>query len=142
MRERTNPRDLVRDLNAALPLQYRCALGFAIAAGTLTGPEGVALAHQLRLWAADELVDVERVAARVASLGGKPALDVATVKAPTTWKAAVRWLADCQRETLDAFVKAIPARADDVEGEATEHLLEHVVHRKRDVLEILERVLR
>jgi hypothetical protein len=46
------------------------------------------------------------------------------------------------REALDAVVDAIPAGADDAEGEATEHLLEHIVARKRDVIELLERAQR
>lgn len=142
MGETTNPQELVRDLNAALPMQYRCALAFAVAAGTLPGPEGVAMADQMRRWAADELLDVERVAARIVTLGGEPVLDVPALGLPKTWKAAVRTLADAQREAIDAFVEAIPAGADDSEGEATEHLLEHVISRKRDVLEMLERALR
>lgn len=142
MGEQTNPKELVRGLNAALPLQYRCALAFAVAAGTLPGPEGVALADRLRRWAADELVDAERVVTRVVSLGGDPAMKVAALEVPAAWKAALRWLAAIQREAIDAFVQAIPAGADDAEGEATEHLLEHVISRKRDVLEVLERALR
>ena len=39
-------------------------------------------------------------------------------------------------------MEAIPAKADDVEGEATEHLLEHMVAHKRDAVEIFERALR
>jgi hypothetical protein len=47
-----------------------------------------------------------------------------------------------QREANDAVVAAIPADDDDMEGEATEHLLEHIVARKRDVIELLERAQR
>jgi bacterioferritin (cytochrome b1) len=140
--ETTNVPELIRDLNAALELQYRCAIGFAVAAGTLPGPEGVGLSERLRGWAADELVDVERIAARVASLGGEPVVSLGEIKAPMTWKQGMRALIDAQRQALDAFVNAIPAKADDREGEATEHLLEHVIHRKRDVLEVLERAVR
>lgn len=59
-----------------------------------------------------------------------------------TNRCAIRTLAGYQREALDAFVAAILADADDAEGEATEHLIEHVINRKRDVLEMLERALR
>jgi bacterioferritin (cytochrome b1) len=142
MGDTTDPQELIRGLNTALPLQYRCALAFAIAAGTLPGPEGVAMADRMREWAADELRDVERVAARVVTVGGDPVMDVPALDLPKTWKAGVRRLADVQREAIDAFVEAIPADADDAEGEATEHLLEHVISRKRDVLEMLERALR
>ncbi|MCA1588322.1 MAG: hypothetical protein LC744_06645 [Chloroflexi bacterium] len=142
MGEHTHAKELIGGMNVALPLQYRCALGFALLAGTLPGPEGVALGDRLRGWAADELLDVERLAARVAALGGKLAVGVEPLRTPGTWKASIKWLAHSQRQAIDALVEAIPAGADDAEGEATEHLLEHVIHRKRDVLGVLERTLR
>jgi len=142
MGEQTNRVEVARGLRKALPLQHRCALAFAVAAGTLPGPDGVALSGMLRQWAADELADVERVAGRIVALGGEPTVDVAQPKLPATWKAAIRTLAGYQREALDAFVAAIPADSDDAEGEATEHLIEHVINRKRDVLDMLERALR
>jgi bacterioferritin (cytochrome b1) len=142
MGEDINRAEVVRDLNKALPLQYRSALAFAVAAGTLTGADGVALSGMLRAWAADELLDVERLAGRISILGGDPVATVASLDAPRTTKAALKALAALQQEAIDAFAAAIPAGADDSEGEATEHLLEHVINRKRDVLEKLERALR
>ena len=61
---------------------------------------------------------------------------------PPKAKAMLEWLVAMQREGIDAVVRAIPADADDAEGEATEHLLEHIVARKRDAIELLERALR
>ena len=72
---------------------------------------------------------------------GEPT-DSAEVSLPKTLKPALRALREMQQETLDALVDAIPADADDAEGEATEHLLEHIIARKRDDLELLERALR
>lgn len=142
MGEDINRAEVVRDLNKALPLQYRSALALAVAAGTLTGPEGVALGGLLRQWAADELIDVERVAGRISALGGDPVLTVGSLDAPKTTRAGLKALAALQQEAIDAFAAAIPAGADDSEGEATEHLLEHVINRKRDVLELLQRAMR
>lgn len=144
MGEKTDRRALGRDLNACLPLQSRAAVAFALAAGTLPGPAGIALGPHLRRAAAAHLRDVEALAARVASLGADPAGAVTSLKAPEPmeWRATVEWLAKLQGELLDALVKAIPADADDAEGEATEHLLEHVITRQRNVLEMLQRALR
>ena len=142
MGEKTNRAEVVRDLNKALPLQYRSALAFAVAAGTLTGPDGVALTGLLRQIAADELIDVERVAGRISALGGEPVMTVGSVESPQATKAGLKALAALQQEGIDLFAAAIPAGADDSEGEATEHLLEHVINRKRDVLELLQRALR
>ena len=142
MGEQTDTTTLIKDLNAALPLLARDALAAATAAGTLPGPEGLALAGHLRGIAADELRDLEHLAARVAALGGTASLRVPEIKHPKTWRKAAESLVAMQREALDAVVAAIPADADDAEGEATEHLLEHVVARKRDAIQILERALR
>jgi len=142
MGETTDASTLIGDLNKALPLVARDAIAAAMAAGTIPGPEGIALTMQLRQTAADETHDVERLAARIASLSGRPTVEIGAIKVAGTWRAIVKALVAMQREALDAVVAAIPADADDAEGEATEHLLEHVVARKRDAIELLERALR
>lgn len=142
MGEKTDPKKLIRDLNVALPLQYRSALALAIAAGTVPGPAGVALAPELRRFAEHSLGDVERLAARVTSLGGTPATEVAPLQISGDWRKALEAIVANEYEALDALVQAIPAKADDAEGEATEHLLEHMVAHKRDAVELLERALR
>ena len=138
----TNTKALVRDLNRVLPLLARDALASSIAAGAMPGVEGIALGRQLTEIAAAELADVERVAARIASLGGSSSVQIGKVDLPKSAPAAIKRLATLQREANDAVVAAIHADADDAEGEATEHLLEHIVSRKRDVIELLERATR
>ena len=120
----------------------RDATAAAVAAGTLPGPEGIALAQRLREIAASELEDVERLAARIASLGGTPSITVEKLEPPEKAAGMLKWLATMQRGANDAVVGAIPADADDAEGEASEHLLEHIVARKRDVIELLDRATR
>ena len=142
MGEKTDPQKLVRDLNAALPLQYRSTLALAIAAGTVPGPAGVALAHELRRFAEHNLGDVDRIAARITSFGGVPTTDVAPLRTSSDWREALQAIVDFEYEALAALVEAIPAKANDAEGEATEHLLEHMVLHKRDAVEVLERALR
>lgn len=144
MGSRTNARALAAALNDALLLVQRDAVHLAIAAGTLPGPEGIALSERLREMAAANLRDVERLAARVTSLGGRPStgFDASSGRSSTAWSSAVKRLLADGQATLAALVEAIPADADDPEGEATEHLLEHMVNRKRSELELLERALR
>src|SRR5688572_14290537 len=138
----TDTDTLSRDLNKALPLLARDVAAAAIAAGAMPGPEGLALEERLGEIAAEELADPQRVAARIASLGGTPAVTVKKLEPPKQSGRLLEWLAAMQREANDAVVAAIPADADDAEGEATEHLLEHIVARKRDVIELLERAAR
>lgn len=140
----TDARALAAALNDALLLVQRDAVHLAIAAGTLPGPEGIALSDRLREMAVANLRDVERLAARVTSLGGRPSMgfDAPVGRSPKAWSATVKRLLTDGQATLAALVEAIPADADDPEGEATEHLLEHMVNRKRSELEVLERALR
>jgi bacterioferritin (cytochrome b1) len=142
MGESTDSTALAAALNRALPLVARDALALATAAGTLPGPEGVALGAALRDMAVANLRDVERLATRIASLGGAPALAVEEPRVPKGWAASVKRLLADGQATLEALVDAIPADADDAEGEATEHLLEHIVARKREDLELLQRAAR
>lgn len=142
MGEPTDPKTLVTALNRALPLLARDAMASAMAAGAMPGVDGVALAPHLAEVAAAETADVQRLTARVASLGGTPSVRVTKLEPPEGVAPTLRWLAAMQQEATDAIVAAIPADADDTEGEATEHLLEHIAARKRDVVELLERALR
>ena len=142
MGEPTDTETLTSDLMEALQLLARDAVASALAAGTMPGKDGIALAQRLTEIATAELADVERIAARIASLGGSPSVTVKKLDPPQESDAALEWLATMQREGNDAVVAAIPADADDAEGEATEHLLEHIVSRKRDVVELLDRALR
>jgi len=142
MGEKTDASALIDALNRALPLVARDAIAAAVAAGTIPGREGVALSGHLRQAAADEARALERLAARIASLGGTATFEVGPITAGRAWRTIVKSLVAMQRETLDAVVAAIPADADDAEGEASEHLLEHVVARKRGTIELLERALR
>ena len=142
MGEATDPKTLVAGLNKALPLLARDAVASALAAGAMPGVDGVVMRPRLARMAAADLADAERLAARIASLGGAPAVQVAKLELPKSVGPSLRWLVWMQRETNDAVVAAIPADADDAEGEATEHLLEHIVSRKRDDIELLERALR
>ena len=142
MGESTDTKTLTADLMKAVQLLTRDAVAAAMAAGSMPGTDGVALAPRLAEIAAAELADVERVAARIVSLGGSPSVTLKKLDPPQKAPATLEWLVAMQREANDAVVEAIPADADDAEGEASEHLLEHIVSRKRDIIETLERALR
>jgi hypothetical protein len=142
MGEPTDTEALIADLDKAMQLVVRDAVAAAVAAGAMPGVDGVALAPQLAEIASAELADASRMAARMASLGGSPSVTLKKLAPPAKAQATLTWLADMQREANDAVVNAIPADADDAEGEATEHLLEHIVSRKRDAIELLERAQR
>ena len=71
MGEQTDAKVLSADLAKAVQLLARDAVASAMAAGAMPGTEGVTLAPRLGEIAAAELADVERIAARITSLGGR-----------------------------------------------------------------------
>ena len=83
MGEPTDPKALSADLMKAVQLLARDAVATALAAGTMPGTDGVALAPRLREIAATELEDVERLAARIVSLGGSPSVTVKRIETPS-----------------------------------------------------------
>ena len=50
-----------------------------VAAGVVGGPDGVVAIGLLAEYAAEELVDVQRLAEKLVSLGGTPPVDVGTM---------------------------------------------------------------
>jgi hypothetical protein len=112
-----------------------------VAAGAMRGALGVALTGHLREFAAADLRDIEALSARLVMIGGQPPTTAAERSNARSTGAILRRLVREEQEAIDALVGAIPADADDAEGEATEHLLEHIIYRKRQALELLQRAL-
>ena len=110
MGEKTDPKKLIRDLNVALPLQYRSVLALSTAAGTIPGPAGIALAPELRRFAEHTLGDVERLAGRIASLGGIPSRDVAPLTFSADWAEGLRSLIAQEYEAINALARPSPPR--------------------------------
>ncbi len=129
-------------LNAALRLQHRSALQLSLAAGGMTGLAGQALAPRLAAAAADELADAGRLVEKIVALGGDPTYEVA----PLAWHgdavAMAGAVARQEEEAIAALHAVIPATGQEPRSEALEHLLEHLIMRKQQQVDLLARVLR
>ncbi|MBI5103394.1 MAG: hypothetical protein HZB46_00100 [Solirubrobacterales bacterium] len=132
----------VDQLNRALSLQYRSALGYTVAAGAVIGFEYQGLAQQLWSFAQAELEGARRTVEKIVALGGEPTTEVAAVEHHTSPEAAVAWLIDCEREVLDAYQDVIPTTGHTAESEALEHRMEHLIMRKQEQVDALERARR
>ena len=126
-------------LNSALRLQYRSGLAYNLVAGSLTGFAHVALGPQLYAFAAEELDDARRLVEKIVALDGEPTTTVAKLEYHATPEAAFDWLLATERETIDALGEAIQTTGGDGESEAFEHRLEHMIMRKQEQVEALER---
>jgi bacterioferritin (cytochrome b1) len=76
--EETLDQELARErLNAALSLQYRSALGYTLASGSLFGFEHQALGDRLWEYGQAELADARLLVEKIVALEGEPTAEVA-----------------------------------------------------------------
>jgi bacterioferritin (cytochrome b1) len=141
--EETLDEELARKrLNAALTLQYRSALGFMLASGSLFGFEYQALGDRLWEYAQAELEDARLLVEKIVALEGEPSTEVA----PLSWTGdpagAVDWLIDAETEAIEALQAGIEPTGREGRSEALEHLLEHVILRKQNQIDFLVRARR
>jgi bacterioferritin (cytochrome b1) len=132
----------IKALSSALRLQYRSGLAYSLVAGSLTGFEHVALGTQLYEFAAAELDDARRLVEKIVALGGEPTTTVAKLEFHPKAQDAFGWLLEIEHETIDAVASVIQTTGGDAESEALEHRLEHMVMRKTEQVEALERARR
>src|SRR3954453_21855847 len=129
-------------LNVALRLQYRSMLGYAVAGGSVVGFEFQGLSNLLWRFAQAELEDTRRIVEKIVALGGRPTTETAEIEDHSSPEAAVAWIVECERETLEAFQDVIPSTGHTAESEALEHRLEHLIMRKQEQVDALERARR
>jgi bacterioferritin len=129
-------------LNEALRLQYRSAIAYAIAAGSLFGLQYQWLEEALWEFSQAELADARRLVEKVSALGGNPTTDVAAVE----WSANAQELVDsliaAEEEAIEALQAAIEPTGREGRSEALEHLLEHLILRKQGQVDALVRASR
>lgn len=142
MPEPMNVEKVVQLMNEALPLQMRSATVFTWAAGAATGLEFQAVGRELETFGKLDLDDARRLIEKLVALGGDPVTDVAPFETITPDRAGLQKLIDLENETLAALHEIIPETGQEARSEALEHLLEHILMRKQEQVDFLERVRR
>jgi bacterioferritin (cytochrome b1) len=129
-------------LNAALSLQYRSALGYTLASGSLFGFEYQALGDRLWGYGQAELGDARLLVEKIVALDGEPTTEVA----PLSWTGdpddAVNWLIETETDAIDTLQGGIEPTGREGRSEALEHMLEHVIMRKQGQIDFLLRARR
>jgi bacterioferritin (cytochrome b1) len=129
-------------LNIALSLQYRSALGYTLASGSLFGFEYQALGDRLWEYGQAELADARLLVEKIVALEGTPTVEVA----PLSWTgepdAAVNWLIETETEAIEALRAGIEPTGREGCSEALEHMLEHLIMRKQNQIDFLLRARR
>jgi bacterioferritin (cytochrome b1) len=132
----------VETMNAALTLQYRSALSYAVLAGALTGFSFQPLALELGRFARDELDDARHLVEKIATLGREPTTDVAPLEFDADPHKAIERLIAEETETIEALQAVIPTTGQEGRSEALEHRLEHMIMRKQEQVDALIRASR
>lgn len=137
--ERLDTAAAIERLNAALRLQYRSALQYTLASGSIFGLEQLALGDRLWEFAAAELDDTRALVEKIAALGGDPTTEVAPHRFIGEAERAVESIIESEEEAIDALQEAIEPTGREGRSEALEHLLEHVILRKQNQVDFLLR---
>lgn len=132
----------VQALNRALRLQYRSALGYTLASGSLFGFEFQALGDRLWDCGRADLADARLLVEKIVALGGSPTTEVAELEWTGDPGDAVSWLIETETETIDALQEAIEPTGREGRSEALEHALEHLIMRKQNQVDFLLRARR
>jgi bacterioferritin (cytochrome b1) len=130
---------VLEHLRAALPLQYRSALAYTVAAGSLTGLQHAPLGVVLWEFAQRDLEDARRLVEKVVALGGSPPTHVADVLHHPAGDEAIDWLIEVEEEVVERLQDVIPSTGQTGASEALEHRLEHIIMRKQEQIDTLLR---
>jgi bacterioferritin (cytochrome b1) len=129
-------------LNAALAMQRRSVLQYTTASGSMFGLEVQGLTGELWQFAVAELEDLRQLVEKISALGGDPTLDVA----PMDWTGdpheTVAHLIETEEEVIAALHEVIPPSGQEPRSEALEHLMEHLIMRKQNQVDWLQRAAR
>jgi bacterioferritin (cytochrome b1) len=134
--------EVIELINQALPLQVRSAIMYTWLAGVGTGIEFQAVGRELQQFGSLELDDARRLVEKLVALGGKPTTKAAPFDSISPTKEGLRKVIDYENEALEALRKVIPPTGQEARSEALEHLLEHILMRKQEQVDWLERVCR
>ncbi len=137
--ETLEERQAIERLNAALTLQLRSALQYSLTAASLVGFEVQAVGGRLTEYGDCELADARRLIEKVVALGGTPTTEVAELRVEKDPQEAIDWLIECERAAIDALQAAIEPTGREGRSEALEHRLEHLIMRKQEQVDFLER---
>ena len=132
---------VVKLLNEAIPLQFRSAAIYTWAAGAAVGVEFQSIGKTFEEFGHLELDDARRLIEKLAGLGGEATTEVASFNAVPT-EAGVPQIIEYENEALAAIHKIIAESGQEPRSEALEHLLEHIIMRKQQQVDFLERLRR
>jgi hypothetical protein len=111
------------------------------AAGSLRGLAGAGIKAQLRTFVQSEVEDTYRLTEKLSALGGSPVMGSPDIEMPAAPTEALQVLVETEAATIAALHAVIPHSGQEPESEALEHLLEHVIMRKQQQVDLMRHAL-
>ena len=105
----------------------------------MIGLEAQAVGSRLTGFGDEELSDGRRLIEKIVSFGGEPTTAIAELRYHRAAADALGWLVECEREAIEKLKAAIEPTGREGRSEALEHLLEHLIIRKQEQVDFLER---
>ena len=140
--ERLDVDEAIERLQAALRLQYRSALGYTAAAGSLVGFSYQHLGESLWRFAERDLEDARRLVEKIVTYGALPTTEVAPLRCFDAPDELIDWLIEAEEEATEALQDCIAPTGREARSEALEHRMEHMIMRKQEQVDLLRRTRR
>jgi bacterioferritin (cytochrome b1) len=134
--------EAVERLQEALRLQYRSAVAYAMAAGSVVGFTYQHIGQSLWGFAELDLADVRRLVEKIVSLGAQPTTEIAPMRFSAAPDELVELLIEAEEEATEALQACIAPTGREARSEALEHRMEHMIMRKQEQIDLLKRVRR
>ena len=124
-------------LNRAICLQAQSVVRMSLLAGSMRGLGALGARVQLRDFVLAETQGLVQLAEKVSALGGRPIADVGRIQVDSDPGTALPALLQHEQEAVAAMHAVIPATGEEARSEALEHLLEHLIMRKQQQVDLL-----
>ena len=129
-------------LQKALRLQYRSATAYTLAAGSVVGFAYSHFGTSLWQFAEADLEDARRLVEKIKTLGADPTIDIAPMRYSKDPVELIGYLIEDETECTEALQASIEPTGREAKSEAIEHRLEHMIMRKQEQIDLLERARR
>ncbi len=140
--ERLDTKAAIERLNQALRLQYRSAVQYTLAAGSMVGFAYSHFAKSLWGFAEADLADARRLVEKIKTLGADPTTDIAPLSYSADPNELIAQIIEGENECAEALQASIEPTGREAKSEAIEHRLEHMIMRKQEQIDLLERARR
>ena len=137
--EKLDVQEAIEKLQTALRLQYRSALQYALAAGSMVGFAYSHFGESLWQFAEADLADARRLVEKIRTLGAEPTTDIAPLRYSHDPTELIEGLIEDETECANALQASIAPTGREARSEALEHRLEHMIMRKQEQIDLLER---